>query len=296
MPWQPNPLDISVLNIALDEDLGSPWRDVTSELLFPLSTHTQHYHAKIVSKHKEPITLCGIEWLRLLFTQLSPRCEIQSNYTDGQQLAPGAELLTLTGDAQTLLKGERTALNYLRHLCAIATLTARYVDCVKGSDLKILDTRKTSPGLRHLEKYAVHCGGGVNHRLGLYDAIMVKDTHIDMLGGIDRVMQVLPENSPLPLIIEVRTEEELDVVLTLGPKKVNRVLLDNMPLNTMQRCAAVCRGIFATEASGNITLNTIAAVAATGVNYASVGELTYGAGQVDLSMRGYQSYPMGQTP
>ncbi|HVV67581.1 MAG TPA: carboxylating nicotinate-nucleotide diphosphorylase [Gammaproteobacteria bacterium] len=294
MPWQPDPLDISVLNLALDEDLGSPWCDVTTELLFPLATNTQRHQAKIVSKHPEPIAICGIEWLRLLFTRLSSHCDIQSSYIDGQQLVPGAELLTITGDAQTLLKGERTALNYLRHLCAIATLTARYVDRVKDSSLKILDTRKTSPGLRRLEKYAVHCGGGVNHRMGLYDAIMVKDTHVDMSGGMKRVMEVLPRLNPqsLPVIIEVRTRQELDEVFALGQKKVNRVLLDNMPLLTMQHCAADCRGIFETEASGNITLNTIAAVAATGVDYASIGELTYGAGQVDLSMRGYQNYSM----
>ena len=289
MPWQPDSLDIAVLNLALDEDLGSPWRDATSELLFPTTSHTQRYQAKILSKHKEPVTICGIEWLRLLFARLSNDCEIQSCYVDGQQLAPGAELLRIKGPAQALLKGERTALNYLRHLCAIASLTARYVDRVKESDLKILDTRKTSPGLRRLEKYAVHCGGGVNHRMGLYDAIMVKDTHVDMLGGMRRVMQALPELTPqaLPVIIEVRTYQELEEVLALGQKKVNRVLLDNMPPDRMRACVTACRGSFETEASGNINLSTIAAVAECGVDYASVGELTYGAGQVDLSMRGY---------
>ena len=193
MPWQPDPLDITVLNLALDEDLGSPWHDATSELLFPLTSHTQHYYAKIISKHPVPVTICGIEWLRLLFARLSNDCEIQSSYMDGQQLAPGAELLSIKGPAQALLKGERTALNYLRHLCAIATLTARYVDRIKESGLKILDTRKTSPGLRRLEKYAVHCGGGVNHRMGLYDAIMVKDTHVDMSGECSALCKILPD-------------------------------------------------------------------------------------------------------
>ncbi len=286
MSWKPDHLDLTVLNLALDEDLGVPRRDNTSEWLFPVADN-RRYQAKILSKHKECITICGIEWLRLLFAQLSPHCNIRTSYVDGQRLHPDEELLIIEGDAITLLKGERTALNFLRHLCAIATLTAKYVDRIKGSALKILDTRKTSPGLRRLEKYAVYCGGGVNHRMGLFDAIMVKDTHVDLLGGMEQTIKKLPELTlqSLPVIVEVRTIKELDTVLSLGQTKVNRVLLDNMTLANMRTCVAACQRIFDTEASGNISLDSILDIAETGVNYASVGELTYGAGQVDLSMQ-----------
>jgi len=279
-----NTLDQTLLTLALNEDLGIPWHDATTELLFP----HQHdiSHAKIVSKHPETIVICGIDWTRTLFTKLSPNCQIHSDFQDGQLLSPGDTLLNIQGDANTLLKGERTALNFLRHLCAVATLTAKYVKCVAHTKLKILDTRKTTPGFRHLEKYAVHCGGGVNHRMGLYDAIMIKDTHIDLLGGIEKALERLPEltTDSLPVIVEIRSIKELDIALSYGAKKINRVLLDNMTPALLKQCVEACHGIFETEASGNLRLNTILKVAETGVNYASIGELTYNAGHVDLSM------------
>jgi nicotinate-nucleotide pyrophosphorylase (carboxylating) len=274
-----------LLKQALKEDLGDSWCDVTTEILF--SNHQKIGKAYIISKHPEPIVICGIQWVELLFKMLSSSCKIHSNYRDGELLEPGEILLFIEGDASALLKGERTALNFLRHLCAIATLTAKYIRSVQHTGLKILDTRKTTPNLRHLEKYAVSCGGGVNHRMGLYDAIMVKDTHIDLLGGMKHTMMSLPnlDTHSLPVIVEVRTREELESVLNFGRNKVHRVLLDNMSPDLIRDYVSLCRGIYETEASGNIHLSNIVEIAETGVDYASVGELTYGAGQVDLSMK-----------
>ncbi len=279
-------LDERLLQIALDEDLGFSRQDATTNLLFPASS--QKYQARIISKHPEPIVICGIGWAQQISEKFAADSSITSAFQDGDRLEPGQTLLTITAPANAILSSERIILNFLRHLCAIATLTAKYVDRVKHTDMKILDTRKTTPGLRHLEKYAVYCGGGVNHRMGLYDAIMIKDTHVDLLGGMQAALaQLSPLNShELPVIVEVRSPQELAVVLEYGRDKVSQVLLDNMSLDILRACVADCRGLFMTEASGNLRLDTIAAVAETGVNYASVGELTYNAGQVDLSMYG----------
>ncbi len=277
-------LDLTLLNLALQEDLGPALQDVTTELLFPKCESL--YQSCIISKQQEPIVICGISWTNYLFQQLSSHCEIHSDYTDGQLLYPGQTLMTIHGDAHSLLKAERIALNFLRHLCAIATLTHQYVTRVAHTTLKILDTRKTTPGLRHLEKYAVQCGGGVNHRMGLYDAIMIKDTHVDLLKGMENALQLLPSlrSQTLPVIVEVRSRAELATVLDYGREKVNRVLLDNMSAQELADCVSLCKGIFETEASGNIRLDTIVRIAESGVDYASIGELTYNAGHVDLSM------------
>lgn len=279
-----NSIDQTLLNLALEEDLGNPWFDATSNVLF--SNDTSIRRARIISKSSEPIIVCGIELARTLFNKLSPQCQIHSRCSDGDALLYGQTLLEITGNACALLAGERVVLNFLRHLCAIATLTAQYVDQIKHTRLKILDTRKTTPGMRHLEKYAVHCGGGVNHRLGLYDAIMIKDTHIDLLGGIQHALEYLPnrDTNALPVIVEVRNRQELALVLRWGRDKVDRVLLDNMTPAALKNCVGDCIGIFETEASGNINRDTLVSIAETGVNYASIGQLTYGAGHVDLSM------------
>lgn len=283
-PWQNSFVDESLFQLALDEDLGAPWQDVTTDLLF--SKLPPNAEAKIISKHPEPIRICGLNFIPRLFSKLSNHCQIVSTYQDGDELPKNATLATIISDPHTLLKAERTVLNFLRHCSAIATLTAKYVNQVKHTQLKILDTRKTTPGLRHMEKYAVYCGGGVNHRMGLYDAVMVKDTHIDLLGGMEKVLLKLPLLHPqsLPVIVEVRSVQELEIVLKKGHDKVHRVLLDNMDNETLRTCVRACQGIFETEASGNIRMDTIAKIAETGVAFASIGELTYGAGHVDLSM------------
>ena len=278
-------LDKTLLELALREDLGAPAVDVTTMTLFKQQDFTGR--AKIYSKHARPITVCGLEVIETVYKHLNPDTQVEAYLADGEVLAPGEALCSITAPASTLLMGERLALNFLRHLSAIATLTANYVAKVAGSHTKILDTRKTTPGLRHLEKYAVQCGGGVNHRQGLYDAYMVKDTHVDLLGGMAAALDRLPtrDQNSLPVIVEVRNTTELDTVLTLGADKITRVLLDNMNCQTLTTCVQACKNTVTTEASGNISLATIADIAATGVDFASIGRLTYDAGHVDLSMQ-----------
>src|SRR3990167_1499106 len=234
-PWQPNPLDSQLIDLAFAEDLGLPYSDVTTMALFPNTNHNIG-KASILSKHSEPIVICGLPIVQMIFEKLSDQCDVQSVFQDGEKLASGETLLLVTGPAQALLMAERTLLNFLQHLSAIATLTRRFVNQIEHTKTSILDTRKTLPGLRHLEKYAVYCGGGVNHRMGLYDAIMVKDTHIDLLGGIHHALDKLTSNATknLPVIVEIRTQQELEVVLQKGLQKVTRVLLDNMSLELMQ--------------------------------------------------------------
>jgi nicotinate-nucleotide pyrophosphorylase (carboxylating) len=231
------------------------------------------------------IVLSGLPIVSAILKHTQSHCEMHTEYTEGDVIAPGAVLLSLSGPAKNLLMLERIILNFLQRLCAIATLTAKYVNKIKHTSLKILDTRKTSPGMRHLEKYAVFCGGGVNHRMGLYDAIMIKDTHIDLYSGMDKVLEIINQtNTHLPIIIEVRYLSELDVVLNKS-KKIYRVLLDNMTISQLKECVTKCRKKIATEASGNITLDNIEAIATTGVDFASIGAITHSAGVVDLSMQ-----------
>lgn len=284
--WQPNAIDDTLINLALEEDLSFPYFDVTSELLFRGFAFDKR--VAIISKQATPVVVCGIPVVRALLVRVDPTVEMQIHCQEGALLQPGATLLTLHGPGKILLMLERVILNFLRHLSAIATLTALFVTKVKGTSTQILDTRKTTPGFRHLEKYAVTCGGGVNHRQGLFDAIMIKDTHVDLLGGMSQALARLPliQENPLPVIVEVRTTAELEVVLSEGRQKVQRVLLDNMSCAVLKECVQTCQGIFSTEASGNITLETILKIAQTGVDFASVGMLTHSAGQVDLSMQG----------
>jgi len=285
-----NAIDHAILQLALDEDLNgqSPktWLDVTTDTLFPHALKKQR--VKIICKNDQPVIVCGIAIIEALLSKFDEDFELFTRYKDGDTLHKNETLLTLECSAKTLLKAERTLLNLLRHLCAIATLTHQFVQAVKGTHTKILDTRKTTPGMRHLEKYAVQCGGGVNHRMGLYDAFMVKDTHVDLLGGMEKVLAKLPDktNNKLPVIIEIRNQDELDCVIAHGKNKVDRVLLDNMTLKELKASVQKCKGLFQTESSGNINLKTIKAIAKTGVDYTSIGQLTYAAGQVDLSMVG----------
>jgi nicotinate-nucleotide pyrophosphorylase (carboxylating) len=205
---------------------------------------------------------------------------------DGERVTAGATLCLLAGPARALLSGERTALNFLQLLSGTATVTSRYASRVAGTRTKILDTRKTLPGLRLAQKYAVRCGGGANHRLGLYDAILVKENHILSAGGIAAAVQRARAAQPaLPVEIEVESEAELREALAAG---ADRVLLDNFPLAELERAVAVNDGMgkpAELEASGGLTLDEIAEVAATGVDYISVGALTKHVRAIDLSMR-----------
>ena len=280
-----NTIDKSIIQIALKEDLLASSKDVTTDCFAQFKTIP--YQLSLISKHNTPIVLAGLSLMKEIFNHLNFSVNIEFTCTDGDMVQPGGVIAVLTGEAAVLLFAERTILNFLRHLSGIATLTSQFVSAVSHTDLIILDTRKTTPGLRHLEKYAVTCGGGVNHRAGLYDAILLKDNHVDLVGGMSQALAHLPllSTHDLPVIVEVRDEAELKVVMQEGIGKITRVLLDNMTLTQIKTCAKLAREQYETEASGDITLRNIKAIAETGVQYASVGALTHSAGQVDLSMQ-----------
>ncbi len=282
--WELNDIDLRLIDLAFVEDLGYPYQDITTEQLF-LNTKNSS-KAKIISKHSDEIIICGLPILKSIIEKIDKDITLQSNYRDGMTLAQGQTLLTLQGSPHHLLMIERILLNFLQRLCAIATLTGKFVKKIAFSKAKILDTRKTIPGFRHLEKYAVFCGGGVNHRFGLYDAIMIKDTHSDFLGGMTNALNQLPDNilEKYPVIVEVRNIDELDIALK-HKYKITRVLLDNMKPDRIKTCLTHLRGQLPTESSGNVDLENIQAIAETGVNFISVGKITHSAGNVDLSMK-----------
>lgn len=280
--WEPNMGDIALIKLALAEDAGPAMQDATCEALLKDQRHS--YQMQLISKSPTRIVVCGVGLAREIYREVNADCHLLLNSVDGDVIAPRDIILTAQGDANALLIAERVVLNFMQRLSAIATLTATFVEKTKGTALKILDTRKTTPGFRHLEKFAVFCGGGVNHRMGLYDAIMIKDNHVDLLGGMAKTLAQLNNINHLPVIVEVRNIEELHIVLDKGRGIVTRVLLDNMTPAALTACVALNAGVFETEASGGITLDNIAEIATTGVDYASIGALTHSAGSVDLSM------------
>jgi nicotinate-nucleotide pyrophosphorylase (carboxylating) len=263
---------------ALAEDVGDGDRTAT---LIPAGRRAA---ATVVLR--EAAVICGIPWAEQTFRALDPEVQLDWHATDGDRLAPDAVLLEASGDARALLSAERTALNFLQLLSGTATTARRYADAVAGTDCRILDTRKTIPGLRAAQKYAVACGGASNHRIGLFDAILIKENHIMAAGGIAAAVARAREASPdLPLEVEVEDLDELDQALAAG---VDLCLLDNFDLDTLS--AAVARNAghdrrAALEASGNMGLDQVAAVAATGVDRISLGALTKHLAAVDLSMR-----------
>lgn len=289
--WVLNDIDSQLIDLAFIEDLGLPYQDITTHLLF--STTQTHAKASVISKHPTDMLLCGLPVVDAILKKLTTYYVLETNYGDGDIVSPGSTLLTLSAPPQLLLMVERLILNFLQRLCAIATLTASFVNLIKKTPTQLLDTRKTIPGFRHLEKYAVCCGGGVNHRMGLYDAVMIKDTHIDLLGGIDKAIAKLPNNitQQHPVIVEVRNLYECEWVINHGLHKVTRLLLDNMPIKLLADCVKRCDKLIPTEASGNINSDTILSVAECGVDFISIGRLTHSAKHVDLSMQCKISMP-----
>lgn len=264
---------------ALFEDLGSG--DRTAQLV-PADTV-----ADAIILCREPMTLAGQPWVDEVYAQLDAAVGIQWLANDGDHLSADAEICVLRGPARSLLSGERTALNFLQTLSATATATARYVAAAAGTNAGILDTRKTVPGLRMAQKYAVRCGGGNNHRAGLYDAILIKENHIASAGGITAAIRAAQDlHSELPIEIEVESVGELQEALHAG---ADRLLLDNFDIADLQRAVDVNHREgnppAELEASGGFTIDDIASVAETGVNYISVGALTKHVNAVDLSMR-----------
>jgi nicotinate-nucleotide pyrophosphorylase (carboxylating) len=265
-----------VVDGALREDVGRG--DRTTALLVP---REQRCHAQLLLE--EPGVVCGVEIAAAVFTTLDRGIELTTAIDDGASIgrAP-AVVAELAGPAAAILTGERTALNLLGRLCGIATLTRRYVDEVAGTGVTILDTRKTTPGLRALEKYAVRCGGGANHRFGLDDAILVKENHLRIAGGVAAAAALLTGHTDgLTVEVEAETLEQVAEALTCG---VDRILLDNMTPERVAEAVRLTGGRAALEASGGITLETIRSFAETGVDFISVGALTHSARSLHVSL------------
>jgi nicotinate-nucleotide pyrophosphorylase (carboxylating) len=261
---------------AFVEDLGPG--DLTANLI----PSGQRGKAKVVSR--EDAVLAGAPWFEACFLRLDPGVSLRWRARDGERIAAGQVLCELEGEARALLSAERPALNFLQLLSAVATRTRQFVDAVSGTKAKILDTRKTLPGLRLAQKYAVRCGGGVNHRMGLYDGILIKENHIAAAGGIAPALRAaLAAAGPgVTVQIEVESLAQLREALEAGARLV---LLDNFTLETMREAAKIAAGRAELEASGGITLDTVRAIAETGVDRISIGSLTKDVRAVDLSMR-----------
>ncbi|WP_028306429.1 carboxylating nicotinate-nucleotide diphosphorylase [Desulfitibacter alkalitolerans] len=261
---------------AIAEDVGHT--DLTTFSLFPPDTLGQGY---LLAKGEGVIA--GLPVAKMVFESLDPGMTWEELINDGEYVSPGMILARFSGSLRAILSGERVALNFLQRLSGIATKTHGYVQETIGYPVKIVDTRKTTPGLRILEKYAVKAGGGSNHRFGLYDAVMLKDNHIKAAGSITRAVAILRAQLPFTVKIEVETEN-LNMVQEALDNKADIIMLDNMPLDLMVRAVELVNGKALVEASGGITMDTVKKVAATGVNIISVGELTHSVKSLDISL------------
>src|SRR5688572_9781255 len=274
-----SPLEIdAAVERALAEDLGRAG-DVTSIATIPDGTP-----ARAVVVARKAGTIAGLPLVAATFRRLDPAIDIKADHRDGDSVAAKTALMTVSGDARTILAAERAALNLLGHLSGIATATAELVRRAKGSRTRICCTRKTTPGLRALEKYAVRCGGGFNHRFGLDDAMLIKDNHIAVAGGVRAVLERARAHAGhlVKTEIEVDTLDQLREVLDTELADV--VLLDNMSVDELRQAVEMTAGRVLLEASGGVTLDTIAAVAATGVDYASSGWITHSAPSLDVAL------------
>ena len=268
-----------LVRLALVEDLGEIG-DVTSTAIIPPE---QRIHAQIVAKQAGVI--CGMMLVGEVYRQVDPSVTVTPSLSDGDCAPAGKVICEIHGAGRSVFAGERTALNFMQRLSGIATLTAQFVAAIDGTDALILDTRKTTPGWRALEKYAVRMGGGSNHRMGLYDMVLIKDNHIAAAGGITQAIaaaRAADRARGLAIEVEVSDADQLREALACG---VDRILLDNMNLGQMRAAVNIAAGRVPLEASGNMTLERARAVAETGVNFISVGALTHSAPALDLSMR-----------
>ncbi len=263
---------------ALDEDLGRAG-DVTSSATLPEGIAAK---AKLVARKAG--TIAGLPCAARAFRTLAPNIKFEAKARDGDSVKANTVLALIEGPAIAILSGERVALNFLGHLSGIATLTAAYAAKIAHTKAKITDTRKTTPGLRALEKYAVRCGGGVNHRFGLDDAVLIKDNHIAVAGGVGLALDAARAavGHLVKVEIEVDTLDQLKEVLANG--KADVVLLDNMKPETLREAVALCKGRIVTEASGGVTLETVAAIAECGVDVISSGALTHSAPSLDVAL------------
>jgi nicotinate-nucleotide pyrophosphorylase (carboxylating) len=264
-----------IVKLALNEDIGSG--DITAALVPSRDTA----HASVITR--EAGVLCGTQFVDAVFYAVDPGVGVKWNKADGDRLAPNDVLFTLAGNARSILTGERAALNFLQMLSGTASYSASLVSLVKGTNAKLLDTRKTIPGFRNAQKYAVTCGGCFNHRIGLFDAFLIKENHIAACGGIRQAIEQARQSAPAkPIEIEVENLQELEQALTA---KADRVMLDNFTLDDMRRAVAMTRGEAKLEASGNVTEATLRGIAETGVDFISIGALTKVVMPLDLSLR-----------
>lgn len=265
---------------ALAEDLGGG--DATTLATVPAT-------AKSVAlmNAREPLTVAGLEFAATAFRQLSPKIKIQKFVRDGQKVSAGKTLLKISGSSRAILSAERVALNFVQRLCGVATATAQFTDLVRGTKAKILDTRKTTPGWRRFEKYAVKCGGGKNHRIGLFDMVLIKDNHLVALrnekpnaiaAAVARARQKFPK-----LKVEVEADTLAQVAQAVETS-ADIILLDNMPAVILRQAVKIIRGRAQTEASGGVNLKTVRAIAQTGVDFISVGGITHSARAVDIGL------------
>ena len=274
-----SPLEIeAAVTRALEEDLGRAG-DITSTATVPEDARGR---AAVVAR--KPGVIAGLPLVEMAFRRLSPQIEIKPHGRDGMTVKPGTGLMTISGNARAILSAERTALNFLGHLSGIATGTAEFVQRIAHTKARVICTRKTTPGLRALEKYAVRCGGGFNHRFGLDDAVLIKDNHIAVAGGIRAVLTGAKAacGHLVKIEIEVDSLDQLREVLDVGLADV--VLIDNFDLDSMRKAVATVAGRLVIEASGGITLDSAAAIAETGVDYLSSGALTHSAQNLDIGL------------
>jgi nicotinate-nucleotide pyrophosphorylase (carboxylating) len=262
---------------ALEEDLGSVG-DITTDAIIPANAQGE---ASIIVR--KPGVIAGLDLAEATFKSLDPDVRFTRIVEDASKVEAGGTIANLAGKTRTLLTGERTALNFLGHLSGIATLTATYVAAVEGTRAKIVETRKTTPGLRAPEKYAVRCGGGINHRFGLYDAVLVKDNHVAAAGGLADALNTLRTavGHLVKIEVEVDTLDQLEEALRFP---IDAVLLDNMDVGTLKKAVALVKGRVVTEASGGVTLENVGGIAKTGVDLISVGALTHSARSLDSSL------------
>jgi len=272
--------DPQLVRAALAEDIGSG--DATTLSIVPADAK-----ATAIMVAREPLVVCGLPLAEAVFREVFANLNLVSTATDGQHVAKGGALLTIQGPARAILTAERVALNFVQRLSGVATLTARFVEAVAGTGAQILDTRKTTPGWRHLEKYAVQCGGGVNHRFGLFDRILIKDNHLAALRGespnaVDAAVRRARAQFPRLIVeVEADTLEQAGQACQAG---ADVILLDNMSNEDLRAAVRLIDGRAKTEASGGVNLASVRAIAETGVNFISVGALTHSAPAVDIAL------------
>ncbi|MFK4793401.1 carboxylating nicotinate-nucleotide diphosphorylase [Sphingobium sp. ZW T5_29] len=261
---------------TLAEDLGPDGRDVTSEAVIPADAIFEG-----VMDSRDAVTLAGLPIAAAFFRALDPDVEITLLKQDGESVAPATDIMRIQGKARAMLTAERSALNTVQHLTGIATMTRAYVDAIMGTGATLLDTRKTIPGLRVLEKYATRQGGATNHRMGLWDAAMIKDNHVAVAGSVEEAVRRATAAGIKSIIVEVDRVDQIEPALAAG---ATHLLLDNMDAPTLRGAVALVGGRAPTEASGGVTLQTIRAKAETGVTYISVGRLTQSAPAADIGL------------